>query len=78
MKFVYTILAYVLPTSAVDRAVSVVTKAAAALAAAEQVQNSKALSLDKQINRLSSQRSTALADAARAKRIADRLENLVA
>lgn len=78
MNIVYTVLAYLLPSSAVDRAVGAITKAAAALAAAEAIQNSKAVNLGKQIDTLSAKRSTALSEAGRAARIAERLNNLTA
>jgi hypothetical protein len=78
MKFFYLILARLLPTSAVDRAVKTITKAAAALAAAEDIQNNRVASIDKQIDGLRDSRAAALAEASRAARISKRLTDLTA
>lgn len=78
MNYFYYILARLMPTNAVNRAVSAISKAAAALAAAEDIQNNRASSIDAQIDTLRVNRADALAEAARARRIADRLSDLTA
>jgi hypothetical protein len=78
MSYIYFLLARVLPTNAVDLAVRAITRAAAALAAAEDAQNSRASSIDRQIADLSAARSAALSEAARARRVAERLTDLTA
>jgi prefoldin subunit 5 len=75
---VYTILARLLPTVAVDRAVRVITKAVAALAAAEQAQNQRATALRQQARELNLAATAADEGAARAGRIARRLSDLTA
>jgi hypothetical protein len=78
MNLITYLLARLLPTTAVDRAVRAITKAAAALAAAEDVQNNRAASIDKQIANLRDDRAAALAGADRAARVAKKLTDLTA
>lgn len=78
MTTVYYLLARLLPTSTVDRAVRAITRAATALAAAEAAQNERAMNLTDQISNLRDQRSAALAEGARAARIRERLNTLTA
>lgn len=78
MNFIYLLLARLLPTSTVDRAVKAITKAAAMLAAAEDAQNQRVGSIDAQIKDLQAGRDAALAEAARARRVAQRLTDLTA
>jgi prefoldin subunit 5 len=78
MNFIAYLIALVLPTKTVDRAVRTITKAAAVLAAAEDAQNQRVASLDAQITDLQADRSEAQAEAARAARIAKRLVDLTA
>jgi hypothetical protein len=75
---VYAVLARLLPTSAVDRAVRNLTRAAEALAAAETAQLNAASKTTAQIQALRAQREAQVASAARAGRIADRLSDLTA
>jgi multidrug resistance efflux pump len=78
MNFIAYLIALVLPTKTVDRAVRTITKAAAVLAAAEDAQNQRVASLDAQITGLQADRSAAQAEAQRAARIAKRLVDLTA
>ena len=78
MNYIAYLIALVLPTKTVDRAVRTITKAAAVLAAAEDAQNQRVASLDAQITDLQADRSEAQAEAARAARIAKRLVDLTA
>jgi hypothetical protein len=74
----YFLVARLLPTNSVDRAVKALVKAASALAAAEEVQNSRVTSINDQIANLRDERVLALATAQRAARIRERLAELTA
>jgi hypothetical protein len=74
----YSVLARVLPTNAVDRAVRGLVRAADALAVAEAAQVSRVGSINTRIEALREERAAALAVAARSARIRERLAGLTA
>lgn len=78
MNYIYQLIAWALPTSTVDRAVSIIIKAAETLAAetlaaVEAKQNSRVAAIDDQINTLIDARAVASAEASRAGRVAENL-----
>lgn len=78
MEYVYRVLALLLPTNTVDKAVSQLTKAAAALEAAEAAQNARANKLDAKAAKLTTASTFAKSEAERAARIAGRISDLTA
>lgn len=74
----YSLLARLLPTPTVDRAVAALTKAAKALAAAEAAELAAAEKIDLKISQLTADRSQKIATAARAGRVASRLTDITA
>lgn len=78
MNVIYQLLAWIMPTVSVDRAVSFLTKAATMLAAAEAAQNERARQLDDQIEVLRMEREDVVREAQRASRVAKNLQNLSA
>jgi len=78
MTYFYRLLAFLMPTASVDRAVAFLTKAAAMLQAAEDAQNKHAEFLNSQIASLEAERVDALNEAARAKRVAQKIAELSA
>lgn len=78
MNFISNILAWLLPTSSVDQAVTFLLRAAKLLTEAEAANNRTAQLLDKTISELEDERADALLEAERAKRIAAKLNELIA
>lgn len=73
MTLVYTLLARLMPTATVDRAVRGLNKFAQALAAAEKIQNDRASAYRDQAKFLETQAAEAEAEALRASRVRDRI-----
>lgn len=77
-KLIAALVARLLPTKTVDKAVTALTKAASMLAAAEAAENKKVADLTKQANNLLSEAEAAAAAAQRASRVGEKLRELVA
>lgn len=75
---VYNILAWLLPSKAVDLAIRGLVKASAALNAAEQRQHAKVAAIETELSKLRDLRSATLANAQRAGRIAKNIGDLIA
>ncbi len=78
MKSIYNLLARLLPTKSVDQLVGIITGFAKQLAAAEAAETLKAEGIAADISDLTTKREEALASAARASRVARKLDALTA
>lgn len=78
MNRIYQLLAYFLPTKSVDAIVGQLSAIAKALAAAEARENDKADAIRRDIAVKQAEQATARAEAARAKRAAEKISDLFA
>lgn len=74
----YRFLAWIMPTNTVDGAIRALVNAANLLAAAEARQLERAGVIEEEIDFLTTEREAALAEAARAQRVAAKLADLTA
>jgi len=74
----YRFLAWIMPTNTVDGAIRALVNAANLLAAAEARQLERAGVIEEEIDFLTTERESALAEAARAQRVAAKLADLTA